>query len=241
MQFLDFRTGIHAEVVTQAATDLVIDVQSVSLPAGSVEGQHQQRGESLAQRELGDQTPQFGDQPTVASQVEVRLDALFQHRGPQLRQPVAFRVQHGTGDVPQCRAAEEAQRFVEFRPGLLCISLRERFPAPADQSLEGREVEPARPDPQNVPALGPPQNLRRRSRRPAGFQDPPQRRDVLLQLIDRIRRRGITPHRLDQRLALHRPVHVQQEHRQHCTLPRRPQAQLLLAAPGPDRPEDREP
>jgi hypothetical protein len=49
------------------------------LAAGPVEGEHQLRSEVLAQRMLGDETFQLGDDVVVAPGREVGVDSPFEH------------------------------------------------------------------------------------------------------------------------------------------------------------------
>ena len=79
MELLERGRGLDAEFVVQAAACVPECRQRVGLAAGSVQRQHEQAVQPLAQRVLGDQIPQLRDQVGMNADSQVELDALLEH------------------------------------------------------------------------------------------------------------------------------------------------------------------
>ena len=146
--------GLEPELVVQAVPGLPVDLEPVGLPAAPVEREHQLRPEALAERVLGAERLELGDERQVAAERELGVDALLDRGEAELVEPLgldpvrAARARDPRAAVhattPPPRAA--SGRRDSASPG------RERLTALLDQQLEPLEIELARLDPEQVAA-----------------------------------------------------------------------------------------
>ena len=69
---------LDAELVDEAGAGSLIHVQSLRLPARTVQRDHELSQEALAQRVLGDEPLELSDDVAVAPELEVGLDPLVE-------------------------------------------------------------------------------------------------------------------------------------------------------------------
>ena len=79
MELLKRGPRLDAEFIVQMASCVPENGQRVCLAADSVQRQHEQAVQPLAQRVLGHEIPQLRDQVGVNADRQVKLDALLEH------------------------------------------------------------------------------------------------------------------------------------------------------------------
>ena len=82
LQPAEIGPGFEAQLLAQEAAALLEDPEGVGLPAGSVQSQHQQPAEPLAQGMGGDEVLELDDDSLVAAELELDSKALLQHGQP---------------------------------------------------------------------------------------------------------------------------------------------------------------
>ena len=120
-----FRARVHAELVGDDGTRLLVDAQGFSLPARPVEGSHEQQPQLFLERLIGEQPAQVGDGEAGAIAADVRLDAQFQRAQTQLIQPLGLGIDEGRRrNVGQRLAAPQGEGVGEQLGGPLGIAGR---------------------------------------------------------------------------------------------------------------------
>lgn len=171
---------------------------------------------------------QFGDEPGVASQPQVELDAFQQHRQPQFRQSFAVDPGVRAGEPRERSSPPQAERPGQ-QTGRLAGLLRGGARAGrGDQLVEHLQVQSPGGDVQEVTlAVG----------LDPGSERAPEPVDVR---SDRARRRArqlLSPEAVDDLVEVHDVVAPQEEHREQRPLLRRSEGKLFLAPPHLDRSE----
>ena len=87
LELLEARPRLDAEGLDQLGARRAVDVERLDLPAGAVERDHQQLAQALAQRVLGGQLAQLGNDRGVAAERELRLEPASTRGQPQLLEP----------------------------------------------------------------------------------------------------------------------------------------------------------
>ena len=102
LEFLERTAGFDPELVDERLTRVLVDVERFRLPARPVEGDHQLLAQPFAQRVLGDERAELGDQVVVAPAAEIGLDPQLDRREPDLLEPG----DGGLGEALVCEVAE---------------------------------------------------------------------------------------------------------------------------------------
>ena len=124
------------------------DGESVGLPSGSVQGEHELCAWALVQRPLGDERLELGDELRSPPEREVGLDPLLQRQAAQLLEAGRLRLHELlVREVSQRLSSPERQSRAKCRRALRGLLSRGSFQEP----LELVEVELARPHAQEVP------------------------------------------------------------------------------------------
>ncbi len=107
MRLADRRAGFDAEFLDQAGPQVTVHGESLGLTAGAVQGEHELTVVGLAQRVLGDQRRQLGNDlgQACAAQVEFGLVAPLQQEQPRLLQALYQGVTAEVGGEPAERGA----------------------------------------------------------------------------------------------------------------------------------------
>ena len=206
------RTRVDADLVRELAVRVVIGVEGLRLPAGSVQREHEQTRQPLAGGMLGDQPPQVGDELRVPARGERGLHPDLDRRQPLLLEPLDVALREPLeGEVGERRSTPQRERLAQDGRRVVRAVVAQRAAAVVDQPLEPLGVELARLDVEAV-AGG------------RGRHDVPvaerlaQARDMDLDRPHRARRRLVTPQRLGELLRAHRLVGPQQQHGQDSAL-----------------------
>ena len=83
---------LDTELVDETGAGSLIHVQSLRLPARTVQRDHELPQEALAQRMLGDEPLELADDVTVATELEIGVDPLRNCGEPELVQPPDLRL-----------------------------------------------------------------------------------------------------------------------------------------------------
>jgi hypothetical protein len=173
---------LDSELVDHRPARLPVGLESLGLPTGAIEGEHQLAPESLAERLLGDQRLELPDELRTRAERELRVDQVLERCHAEFRQVADFvRDERLVGQIGERRPTPEPERL----PQLLCPPLTRRGAALSNQALETAEVGLLRRDVEEVAARTGqqqtrPENaselcnvvLQRRSRRPRRFLAP---------------------------------------------------------------------
>ena len=226
---LQLGAGLDSEALDERLARGAVRGERIGLPPGPVEREHLLRSEALAVRVLHHERVELVDQVGVAAERQVRIDPIFERS-----QALLLELGRGSGterravELGQRRAAPERERLVQRlgsssrfgRVACLCTECRERL-----------QVERARLELEYVPR-------RTRSQRCTVFPERlAQAGDVHLQRRARRLRRRVAPQLIDQSLARHDAVCLQQEQGEHRPLLARPQVEPDPAALCLERPE----
>jgi hypothetical protein len=248
LELLHARARFQAKLLGQCPPKLLIERKCFGLAPAAVQSEHQLRAEALAQRVAFDQRRKLGDEIPVASERQIRLNAVL--HGPEI-QLLQLRDRNLgkrlVGEVRERRTAPQPQGIAQ-RPGSLAQLARcQRLASPLDQASKPVEVKLTRTYSQQVP-VGAGDEHRIRSvasslvavvdrTGPAVIKGLAQSRDMRLQGSRRGRRRPLAPQTINQPVSRHDLIAVQQQDRQ--------QRPLLLAqrdrpvtVPNLDRAED---
>jgi hypothetical protein len=212
--------------------------QRLCLAPGAVERDHELGAQPLAQRMAVHERLERADLLCVPAQGQLRLDELLGGGEPKPLQAADLSLSEGViGEVGQRGTAPQRERFPEQLGGALRRAVRERAGALGEQALEARPVELVGADPDQVAApLGDDQALGVI----AALKRLPQPRDVHLEALRRGGRRTLVPELVDQPIARHELVGVQEQDGQHRTLLAAGERQLLSLVADLERAEDAE-
>ena len=109
-QLLERAAGVEAELVGESLAEPVVGGQGLGLPSGGREGTDQQGGAGLAQRVLGDEGLEVGDDRSAA-EGQLGLEATFSGQQVQLLPPGDDRRREGhVAEVGERVAAPQPQR-----------------------------------------------------------------------------------------------------------------------------------
>ena len=132
---------LDADVLDQPLAGGAVGGERLGLAPVAVERRHQLRPQPLAQRVLADEALEVADQPPVAAERELGLDAQLERRGAQLLEPHDRGLrERRVGDVHQRGAAPLAERARERVHGALGIA-RQHALALVERALEAPQVE----------------------------------------------------------------------------------------------------
>ena len=226
---LQLGAGLDSETLDERFARGAVRGERIGLPPRPVEREHLLRSEALAVRVLHHERVQLMDQVGVAAERQVRVD-------PILERSQALLLELGPGSDTERRSVELGQRrpTPERERLVQCFGRSSRFGRVACLRTERRErlqVERAWLELEYVPG-------RPRPQRCAVFPERlAQAGDVDLQRRARRLRRRVAPQLVDQPLARHDAVCLQQEQGEHRPLLARPQLEPDPAALCLERPE----
>jgi len=201
---LEGGAGFEAQPADQVSPSAGVGVQGLGLATAAVERGHQELPPALPQRVVLDQGLQVGDDPLVASEVQLDRHAVVDRLVAQRRQPgdgsgrerQVGDVGQGRAPPPPVRGAEVVERVLQAAPG---PGLGRRVQRPlepvhvAGAAGVGHEV------------------ARRAGVHGVRAQRGPEVRDVDVDRLDRGGRRVIGPQAVGQRVDRHHPTRGQQQ------------------------------
>ena len=136
-RLLQLRSGVHAELVSDDGTRLLISAERLGVPPSPVQGADEQQPQLFLEGLIGKQPAQIGDGEAAAMAADVRLDAQLQRGKRQLIQASGLGINvRRRRNIGQRPAAPQEERVRQQLGGLLRIVGRKRFPAPAHQGRE---------------------------------------------------------------------------------------------------------
>jgi hypothetical protein len=148
LQILELGTGIDPELLGQRHSGISIDLERSRLPAGPVEGDHEQTAQALPQGVCGDETFQLRREIGVPAEGQIDVDPLFECREPSALDPHGLVAGEAlVSKVGERLPAKERERFAKER------GLAGRFGRRVgllDKALEPTEVDLLRRDSQQI-------------------------------------------------------------------------------------------
>ena len=115
LQLTELYRRFEAELVVEAAAEVVVDRERVGVPAGPVEREHPLPVQALTQREPRDLGLQLTDQLCVAALHQLRLDAILETHQAQLVEMVALDSREGLAELGERLAAPEPEGVAQPR------------------------------------------------------------------------------------------------------------------------------
>ncbi len=228
--------GLDAEVLGQRAAGVVEDGQGFGLPARAVQGEHLQGAHPFPVRVQRGQPGQLRHPVGVLAEAQPDLDTPFEHGQPQLDQALPLGGGERAGHPVEGLPAPEPQRVVERdrrrQPGV-AERLGHQLPEDLQVELVGRHV-------QDVPGRRGHEHGATRTAAPARLDDPPQPRHVRGDQVGRAARHPLAPHPVDDLVPGHRPVRLEQQHREDGPLLGRSEVELDAGPVGADGTEHAE-
>jgi hypothetical protein len=184
LEVLQSGTGFDPELVDEERACVLEDLQSVRLPSRAVQREHELGAQPLAERMVGDQALEPGNNLRVSAELQVCLDLLFDHRQPELFESHSLRGRKLLiAKVGQGLTAEKGECLPELlRPSRRTVRSRDgddSLEAPAVQLVLVRQKQPV---------------ARRSCLDPLGSEPFAQRRDVTLKGRLSSLRRAPPPH-----------------------------------------------
>ncbi len=156
LQATQLLAGLEPQFSREHVSGPAICRQGVHLPAAPIQREHELPPQTLAQRMLGDELLEFGDEPLVATDLKLRFDSFLEGFEAQLGQPrnlcLCERLVHKVGiriPPPQRKALGEPVS------GLRRSLLRERLTTLGQVSFEPHGVELAGIERERVPSRPP--------------------------------------------------------------------------------------
>ena len=220
LQLAQLRSWLQTELLHEPGARVAIDRERLLLPPGAIEREHLLGAEFLAQWMLAREGIELGDQLVMTVEAQLRLDPRFDGAEAQLLQSLE-RDPRAAVELDVGERAPAPQTF-----GFTQAVLRELRiaggPAAVQQRLEAIAVQLPGIDPQ--PVAG---RLREQALLP---QHLAQARDLVRERMARGLGRLIAPQLLEQLLARHDAVGIQQQDGEQRALPRaadREQATVL--------------
>ena len=224
---------VETEALREERACAAVRRHRLGLALGVVEREHELAPQALAERLLGDQTLQLGDERSVTAERQVRIDSLLEGDEPKLVQPPSLVGDHATvanvrerRALPECERGSQAIRREPGRAPRACV-------APF-------AVEPF--EPPRVDLLG--LDVEHVARRPCEHRVLTERRaqprNVDPEGAFRAARGLALPELVDQPVARDRPPWLDEEQGEEPSLPPATERDRLPGAHGFHWPEDPE-
>ena len=213
VELLQLGRRLDAEFVDEVLVGVPEGGQGLPLAPGSVQRQHEQATQPLPQRVVGDELTQLADQVLVVTDGQVDLDTFRHHVDPPFGEAVPLGVQERARQSVERRPSPQPQRGMQRLGRDPQVPRGARATGATDLAAEDLEIQTAGRHGQQIPRVGPGQQLGRGPGRSNRFEHPAQSGDVLLHQVHRVGRRRRAPDRVDELLAAQWPVCVYGEHR----------------------------
>ena len=204
--------GLEAELVVEELSERPIRVEGVRMTTGAVERHHEQCSKALVERMEIDESLQLADRFGLAPHREHGLEASLERLESQALQPSDLRTcERLRGEVGERGAAPESKRLGQARLGL-GERLGPKCGLPAgEESLEHVDVDDAWGDTEDVSGL-------LRGEPAVVAEEPTELRDVDLDAVRRGHGRVVSPECVDEPVAGHDAIALEQEQGEHAAL-----------------------
>ena len=106
-------TRLEAELVGEQRARLAVDLEGVAPPSGSVEREHQLGPQPLAERVLGHEGLELGNDLARKASAEICFEPVLQHLQPHLLEALGLAPEGVRGQAGQRRPAPERERVVQ--------------------------------------------------------------------------------------------------------------------------------
>ncbi|GAA2839505.1 hypothetical protein GCM10020220_030570 [Nonomuraea rubra] len=229
------------QLVDERLARLGEDVERVALPAAAVQGQHELGAQPLAQRVVGGERDQLGDDLGVVAELQVHVHERLDDADTPLDQAVALVLGVGADGAGQRLALEQGQRGPQGAGALGRFAGLAGGLGLLDAALEAGQVEGVLRQAQRVAAADRGEQLGAGAGGPVGFEHGAQPGDVRAQRAQGPRRGLLAPHRVDHLVRGDRVAFPQEQHAEDGTLQRGAQVEFLAITPRADRTEHGEP
>ena len=114
LELAQLRAGVDAELLDEGLARGAVGGESIGLPAGTVEREHELRARPFAQWLRGDERLELGDELCVAAEREIGLDPLLQRDRAQLLEPGDLRLRERlVEEVGERGATPERERLAQ--------------------------------------------------------------------------------------------------------------------------------
>ena len=114
MQLLERRARLDPELLHERPARLLVRLRRIPLPTAAVEREHQLAPQPFAERMLGHQRLELGDQLLVPAEVELCIDEILARDETELLEPVHGALREGfVGDVEEGGTTPECERLLE--------------------------------------------------------------------------------------------------------------------------------
>ena len=152
LQPLQRGAGLETELLDEHLARLLVDAESFRLTAGPVEREHELRAQPLAERVLGDERLELGDEVCMTPELELGLDPVLGGSQPQLLEPCRLGArERRVREVGEHRPPPELERVTQPGRSLRRVAGGQHRSRLLDQALEAIRVQLAHLDPQHVP------------------------------------------------------------------------------------------
>lgn len=233
LEFAQAGARVHAQLVGEQAPGVRVHGQGLRLAAGAVQREHQQLAEAFTERVGRGEGGQLADGLRVAALLQVHVEAGFEELEPPLLQPDPLSLRVGPRESGQRLAVPQRERPAQQVPRTAQVTRRLRLLRLVRQVVHLGHVQRA---------LGqPPYGISARlADQHPGVQRLAQPGRVRPHRGQRLRRRVVTPQRVDQLTGGRRAALAQQQRGQQGALLRRARVQRNRAPPGTYRTEHAE-
>ena len=151
LELVQRRRRLDAELLHERLARPPVDVERLGLASRPVESAHQLATKTLAQRVVPHERLELREHCNVASERELRLEALLERCEPQLLEPSDCGLRERlVREIGQRRPTPQPERAAEHVGGGLCIAGLERLGCVVRAALEAVEIEASRLDVKDV-------------------------------------------------------------------------------------------
>ena len=198
---------LEAELVDQRSPRTLVHGERVRLSSRAVEREHQLRAEPLPERLLRDQLLELADELAVSAEREIGVDPVFERRESKLVEADDLRLRERLpGEIGERGPAPQRERRPQAVGSGSGVTGRKRSPALLAEPNELEEVDALRLDHEPI--------TRRRCLERAFGQQLSQLRDVDLDRVPSRFGGFLSPERVDQPVARHDVVRVEEQDRE---------------------------
>ena len=149
---LELGAGLEPQFAGEQAATVTVDLQSIRLPAAAIQRDHQLGAEAFAQRVLGHEPVQLGDDLRVAAEAERGFGTVLDRVEAKILETADLCLREVVeGEFGQGRPSPEPKRLVEHGSRLHHGPVLESATAFGREPLEACGVHGAVVDPERVP------------------------------------------------------------------------------------------
>ena len=191
LELLERRTRLEPKLVDEHLAAVTVGRQRVSLATAAIESEHELRPQPLAHRMRTHERLQLGDETAVATECELRLDALLEGGETKLLETSDLHLgERLVGEVAERRPAPKVERLAQRLRRACGVAAREQLAPLVDEPLEPLDIDRIGPQLERVARPAP-------DEQPVA-EHPAQAGNVDLQGLRRARRRRLAPELVDE-------------------------------------------